>query len=147
MVLKVEKDTSLTDSEILVKYPSMDKTIERIISYLKSIDTKIECKSKKGVKQVNVSDIYYIESIDKLAVVFCEKEKYQTNFRLYQLYEMLSDKGFAQVSRHCILNVNKLDKFKPLLNCRMEAILTNGVGLYINRKYLSGIKRMFQDEK
>ncbi|MCL2410731.1 MAG: LytTR family transcriptional regulator [Treponema sp.] len=107
MVLKIEQDTPLTDSEILVKYPSMNKTIERIISYLKSVDTKIECKSKEGIKQVNVSDIYYIESIDKLAVVFCEKEKYQTNFRLYQLYEMLSDKGFAQISRYCVLNINK----------------------------------------
>jgi DNA-binding LytR/AlgR family response regulator len=146
MVLKIEQDTALNDHEISVKYPSMDKTVEKIVSYLKSVDSQIECYSKEILKKVNVSDIHYIESIEKLAVVFCEKGKYQTKFRLNQLIEILSDKGFVQISKYCILNINKLDKFKPLLNSRMEAILTNGAHLYINRNYLANIKKKFQED-
>jgi len=147
MVLKLEQNEAQNEIEILIKYPEKNKTIEDIISYLKTIDTQIECYSKDSIKQVNVSDIYYIESKNKVAVVFCEKESYQTKFRLYQLDEKLSDKGFVQISKYCILNINKVDKFKPLFNSRMEAILTNGTHLYINRKYLADIKRKFQNDE
>ncbi len=146
MVLKLEKDAAQNDIEIAIKYPEENKTIDDIVSFLKTYDTQIECYSKKGIKKVNASDIYYIESNDKTAAVFCEKESYQANFRLYQLYEKLSDKGFVQVSKYCILNINKLDRFKPLLNSRMEVILTNGARIYINRNYLADIKRKFKND-
>ena len=147
MVLKLEQNEAQNEIEILIKYPVKNRTIDEIVSYLKAYDTQIECYSKENIKQVNVSDIYFIESKNKVAVVFCEKESYQTKFRLYQLDEKLSDKGFVQISKYCILNINKVDKFKPLFNSRMEAILTNGTHLYINRKYLADIKRKFQNDE
>jgi len=147
MILKLEKDETHENIEIIIKYPMENKIIDDIVSFLKTFDTQIECYSKDNIKQINVSDIYYIESKDKLAVIFCEKESYKTNFRLFQLNEKLSDKGFAQISKYCILNINKVDKFKPLLNSRMEAILTNGACVYINRNYLANIKRKFQDDE
>ena len=45
-------------------------------------------EQNKTKREVNVSDIFYIESIDKSAVVYCEKEKYKTKFRLNQLNEL-----------------------------------------------------------
>jgi DNA-binding LytR/AlgR family response regulator len=147
MTLILEQDTTQQDIEILIKYPAENKTIDDIVSFLKNFDTQIECYSKDTIKKVNVSDIYYIESKDKQSVIFCEKENYKTNFRLYQLYDKLSEKGFVRISKYCILNINKVNKFKPLLNSRMEAVLTNGARIYINRKYLPSIKRMFQNDQ
>jgi DNA-binding LytR/AlgR family response regulator len=147
MFVKLEQDAMQRDIEVIIKYPTKNKTIDDIVLFLKTFDTQIECYSKNGIKRVNVSDIYYIESKDKLATVFCEKESYQTSFRLYQLNEELKDKGFVQVSKYCVLNINKLDKFRPLLNSRMEAVLTNGALIYINRNYLANIKRKFQNDE
>jgi len=147
MVLKLEQEACQNDIEITIKYPAENKIIDDIVAFLRTFNEQIECNSKNSIKKVNVSDIYYIESKDKMAVVFCEKESYQTNFRLYQLYEKLSDKGFVQVSKYCLLNINKLDKFKPLINSRMEAILINGARIYINRNYLTNIKKRFQNDE
>jgi DNA-binding LytR/AlgR family response regulator len=147
MTLKLEQDETQKNIEIIIKYSVENKTINDIVSFLKTFDNQIECYSKDNIKKINISDIYYIETQDKLAIIFCEKEHYKTNFRLFQLYEKLSDKGFVQISKYCILNINKVNKFKPLLNSRMEAILTNGARIYINRKYLSNIKRMFHNDK
>jgi len=147
MILKLEQDVRQNDIEITIKYPAENRIIDDIVSFLRTFDEQIECNSRNGIKKVNISDIYYVESKNKKAVVFCEKESYQTNFRLYQLYEKLSDKGFIQITKYCILNINKLDKFKPLLNSRMEAILTNEARLYINRNYLANIKRKIQNDK
>ena len=94
---------------------------------------------------MNASDIYYIESVDKKTFLYCEKEVYRTEFRLYQLMDMLSGLGFVQISKSYILNINTLDSIKPLLNKRMEATLKNGERLHVSRKYLTNIKHELQE--
>jgi len=145
MILKVEQNTAHHDIEIVITCPVRNKIIERIISLIKSVDTKIECYADDGVKLVNISDIYYIESVDGKTVVCCEKENYLVKSRLYQIYEKLKGSGFIQISKYCVLNINKLDKFRPLDNNRLEAVLSNGVYLCITRKYISGIKQILQE--
>jgi DNA-binding LytR/AlgR family response regulator len=145
MVLKLEQNAAKNDIEISITYPVKNKTVERIVSFIKSVDTQIECYSDDIVKLVNASDIYYIESVDGKTVVCCEKEKYIVKSRLYQIYEKLKDNGFIQISKYCVLNINKLDKFRPLDNNRLEAVLSNRANLCITRKYISGIKKILRE--
>jgi len=145
MIINLEQNPSQKDIEISITYPVKNKIVERIVSFVKSVDTQIECYSDGGVKLVNATDIYYIESVDGKTVACCEKESYFVKSRLYQIYEKLKDNGFIQVSKQCILNINKLDKFRPLDNNRLEAVLSNGAFLCITRKYIPGIKQILQE--
>jgi DNA-binding LytR/AlgR family response regulator len=92
-----------------------------------------------------VPDIYYIESEDKIAVIYCENEYYRTKYQLYQINEKLTGLNFVQISKYCLININKLDKIIPLSNRRMEAILKNGKRVFITRKYLYDIKKVLQE--
>jgi len=145
MILRIEQNPAQEDIEVLITCPVKNKIVERIASFIKSVDMQIECYSDDIVKLVNVSDIFYIESVDGKTVVCCEKERYIVKSRLYQIYEKLRDNGFIQISKYCVLNINKLDKFKPLDNNRLEAVLSNGVYLCITRKYISGIKQILKE--
>lgn len=145
MIVKLEQDLSQKDIEILIKYAKMNKDVERLIAILQSADTRIKCNLENSEKLVNVSDIYYIESVDKKTFVYCEKSVYRTELRLYQLVEDLAHLGFVQISKSCILNINVLESIKPLLNSRMEATLKNGERFYVTRKYLSNIKQALQE--
>ena len=147
MVLKLEQNTAQNDIEILITYPVKNKIVERVVSFIKSVDTQIECYSDDIVKLVNVSDIYYIESVDGKTIVFCEKGNYQTRKRLYQVYDELADNGFVQISKYCIMNINKLEEIKTLANSHLEAVLSNGKCLYVTRKYLANIKRHLQEDQ
>jgi len=147
MILKLEQKAAQKEIEVAISYPVKNKTVERIVSLIKSVDKQIECYSDDCIKWVCVSDIYYIESVDKRTIVFCEKESYQIKKRLYQVYEELADNGFVQISKYCVLNVNKLEKITPLLNSHMEAVLSNGKCLYVTRKYLAGIKQMLKENE
>jgi DNA-binding LytR/AlgR family response regulator len=140
MIIKIEEIPTQKDIEITITYPIKNEITERIVSFIKTVDTQIECSINNNIKMVNVSDIYYIESLEKTTKVFCKNENYQTKFRLYQFNEKLSDKGFVQISKYCIINMNKLECFKSLLNSRMEVLLTNGARLYVNRNYLANLK-------
>jgi len=147
MIIKFEQDESCKDIEVKITYPVKDNEFERIVSLLKTLDVKIECTTENNVKLVNVSDIYYIESVENKTFVYCIKQNYQTKHRLYQLNEKLAAYGFVQISKYCIMNINKLDGFKPLFNSRFEAVLTNGARLHITRKYLPIIKKILSEEE
>ena len=145
MILRKEQRPQQQDIEVLITYPEENKTVERIVSFINSLNEIIQCNSNGRIKTISISDIYYVESVDKIAVVYCEKNNYRTKHRLYQLYEKLIDKGFVQISKYCILNINKLDSIKPLFNSRMEATLTNGARLYVNRKYIDSIEKKLME--
>jgi DNA-binding LytR/AlgR family response regulator len=147
MLLKTEQNAALRDIEVAITYPVHNKTVERILTLLKSVDTQIECFTEDRVKLVNVSDICYVESVDRKTIVCCGNEYYQVKSRLYQIYEKLKSYGFVQISKYCIINSNKLVEVKPLVNSHLEAVLTNGMCLYVTRKYLAGLRRILQENE
>jgi len=145
MILNLEHRNTHKDIEVSIIYPVKNRTVERLISFVNSLSIKIEGYTEDSIRQINVPDIYYIESEDKIAVIFCEKEYYRTKYRLYQISEKLKEFGFVQISKYCLININKLDKIIPLSNRRMEAVLKNGKRVLITRKYLYGIKNALQE--
>lgn len=144
MIVKLEQDSTRENIEVLIKYAIHNQDVDRLISLIKSVDTRIKCEKNGKEKWINASDIYYVESVDKKTFLYCREEIYLTEFRLYQLLDMLSGRGFVQISKSCILNINTLDTITPKLNSRMEATLTSGDRLYVSRKYLSAIKQALQ---
>ena len=145
MLLKHELDTSKRDIEITVTYPVKNKTVDHILALIKSFASKIECYTEDGIKLVNTSDIYFIESVDKKTVVCCEEGNYTIKSSLYQMHEKLKSAGFVQISKYCILNTSKLKMIKPMVNSHLEAVLSNGMCVYVTRKYLSDIRRILQE--
>lgn len=146
MILKIEQDLACDDVEVSIRYANMNKNVQRMIDLLQAFDMKIKCSDNGIERFVNASDILYAESVDKKTFLYLENHVYRTEFRLYQLAKDLAQFGFVQVSKSCILNINALESVKPLMNSRMEATLKNGEKIYINRKYLSDIKRALKGD-
>lgn len=144
MVIKTEQDLSCNDIEILIRYAKINKRLKRLMTLIQSFDTQIKCNDENTERYVNVSDIFYIESVDKRTFIYLEKKILRTDYRLYQLAENLADLGFVQINKSCVLNINALVGIKPLINSRMEATLQNGERLHITRKYLGNIKQALQ---
>jgi DNA-binding LytR/AlgR family response regulator len=145
MLIKLEQNETKKDIEIHISYPQKNKTVERLISLIKSIDVQIHCYSDDELRLVNAFDIFYVESVDKKTIVCCEKENFSVKERLYQINEKLKPAGFVQINKYCILNINKLEKIKPLPNSNLEAVLTNGIHLNVSRKFLADIKKILQE--
>lgn len=140
MIIRLEENISQEDIEVLIRYARFNKRIKRIITLLKSVDSTVKCTLDNNEVWVNASDIYYIESVDKKTFVYCEKTVYHTELRLYQVIDELTQIGFVQISKSCILNLNVLESIKPMINSRLEAVLKNGERLNVTRKYLTDIR-------
>lgn len=146
MIIRVEEDQGKREIEILIQHYDMQHEVERIVSQIQLAEKQMQCYANGKEILVHVSDIYYIESVDKKTFVYCERAIYRTELRLYQLIEILPKLGFVQISKSCILNLSVLESLRPLMNSRLEALLKNGERLVVTRKYLTIIKEELQKE-
>jgi DNA-binding LytR/AlgR family response regulator len=145
MVIKLKQNDVQKDIEILITYPKKNKFIERIVTYLNSMDTQISGYLNNELYLVNASDINYIEYIDRKTIINCDENNFITNEPLYQIYDKLKSAGFIQINKYCITNLSKLKNIKQLSNSHLEAILKNGTCLYVTRKYLNNLKNILKE--
>ncbi|MBP3886607.1 MAG: LytTR family transcriptional regulator [Cellulosilyticum sp.] len=144
MRVRLEEDLSQAELEVLIRYSHFNQTVQKLKTLIASVDRTIACSFKGHQLRINASDIYYIESVDKRSFIYGENTVYESPLRLYQLLEELSDVGFVQVSKSCIVNINVLVCIKPLLNSRLEATLRNGECIYVTRKYVPIIRKKLE---
>ena len=144
MIIRLEETPSQSEIEILVKYPQMNETVQKIDTLLHSINQSVKCSIGSETHWISASDIYYIESVDKHTFIYCKEAVYESDLRLYQLLDLLCNIGFVQVSKSCILNLYVLEHIKPLINSRLEATLSNGERIYITRKYIPEIRKKLE---
>ncbi|MGT2948744.1 LytTR family DNA-binding domain-containing protein [Streptococcus devriesei] len=140
MKLTIKQDPSVKDTAVHLTYGQKDELVRRILRFLESVDKQLSCYLDGEEYLVNVSDIYYIESVDKKTFIYLNQAVYQTDLRLYQLNSDLESYGFVQISKSCLLNIDRLASMRPLFNSRMEATLNNGEKLIVNRSYLQAVK-------
>ena len=130
----------LEEPEVTIAYREMTKSVKRVSDYVRYVDKNIVCKKENEECRVLINDIFYLESVDKKVFVYCEKEVFRCNYKLYELEELLSKAGFVRVSKSVILNVEKLTGIKTMVNSKLEAKLSNGESVCVTRKYLKDIK-------
>ena len=130
----------LETPEVTIAYREMTESVKRVSDFVRYVDETILCRKENEEYAIPVSDIYYVESVDKKAFVYCETEVYQSNCKLYELENLLPRAGFVRVSKSTILNIEKLKGVKTLVNSKLEAMLSNGERVCVTRKYLKGIK-------
>ncbi|MCL2387371.1 MAG: LytTR family transcriptional regulator DNA-binding domain-containing protein [Defluviitaleaceae bacterium] len=147
MIIKLEQDSAVNKGELIIKYSELDKETIHAIAHLELINTKIKCTSDTSEVFVKISSIFYFESVDKTTFVYCEKNVYETELRLYKVVENFALAGFVQISKSCVLNIRTLDSIAPSFNSKTEATLTNGERVYISRSYLKGIKEALEGIK
>lgn len=130
----------LETPEVTIAYREMTTSVQRVSEYVRNVERTIFCKKDNEEYSILINDIFYFESVDKKIFVYCEKEVYRSNYKLYELEEMLSQVGFVRVSKSVLLNVEKLTAVKTLVNSKLEAKLSNGESVCVTRKYLKDIK-------
>ena len=146
VVVKTWQDETLQEIEVSVGYPEEDREVKRIVSLINSVQKQVRCNSDTKEKMVNASDIYYIESVDKKTFVYLKEEVFRTEKRLFQLKDELESAGFVQISKSCLLNIHIMESIRPLINSRMEAVLSNGERVFVTRKFLKEIRQALQED-
>lgn len=65
MKITLKENKIKNDIEVIIEYPEMSETVNRIEHAVKSVDNAVRCLDDDGnICFVRVSDIFYIESVE-----------------------------------------------------------------------------------
>ncbi len=87
-----------------------------------------------------LTQIYYIESVDKRTYVYTKNDCFESRDRLYEMEEKLG-KYYVRISRSMIVNLRKIRNVRAEPGGRMAAVLLNDERVIISRSYVKEIKR------
>ena len=87
-----------------------------------------------------LTQMYYIESVDKRTYICTKADCYECRDRLYELEEKLGP-YFVRISKSMIVNLRKIQNVSAEPGGRMVAVLLNGERAVISRSYVKEIKR------
>ena len=130
---------------VIIEYPILDTKTKKLIKKVESLDLMVSGNSKGKVFQLHISDIYYVESVERKTFLYTKDEVYMTDKKLYELEEVFSEAGVIRISKSCLVNVDMLYSIRPLVNSQLEATLLNGEKLIVTRTYLKSIKNILKE--
>ena len=128
------------EDEIIIKCRSLDEGLIRLIREYGEDDPRLKCRRDGKIYFIPPEEIFYFESVDDKVFVYCEKEVYEINHKLYELEKMLP-REFMRSSKSSILCLDRIKSLAPAFGGRFEALLTNGERVIISRQYVPELKR------
>ncbi len=143
MKIKLEEVKEQEMTEVIVRYPFWDYTLDRLLKKIKCVSMKLLGYDDKGKFKIPLEDIFYIESVDKKTFLYCKEKVLRSDLKLYEALKEVDAYNFIRISKSCIVNASELDADKMLINSRLEATLSNGEKLTVSRKYIPEIKHHF----
>ena len=140
MRVRFEQVDSPEKEEALIRAQIKSDDIKAAIEILEGNQRKIPLIKDGNNVFIDVSALYYIESVDKKSFVYTKQNCNETRLRLYELEETLGA-YFLRVSKSMIVNLWKIKGVKSDISGRMEATLLNDEKIVISRSYVKEIKR------
>lgn len=141
MKLTINQSGNLSESEIIINCPNVDKTMKKIIDYITQFTFTIEGENNNKVYQLPIDKIYYIESVDSRTYIYDKTSSYACKQSLQALEEELAATPFARVSKTCLLNTSYLRCVETYPNHRLKAELSNGEQIIISRNYIENLRK------
>ena len=128
--------------EITIKCKEVTDKIRRLKSHIELFDTQIRGKYQGDTCLVNIRDILYFEAVDDRTFLYTKDTVMETEHRLYELEQILSEQDFIRISKSQIMNLNHVKLLHPELNRTILATMCNGERLSVSRRYVPELKKL-----
>ena len=141
MKISMQENNLVTDVEITITYNRMTPEIDKIISTLKMLDKQLPAFKENETFFLDISQLLYIESVDKKTFIYTERDVYETALKLYELQGQLEEAGFVRASKSCIINLKHIKSLKADIDRRIRVTMENGEQLIVSRQYAEQLKK------
>jgi len=93
-------------------------------------------------------EVNFFEARGSKVCAIAAGEEYETRHKLYELCELLGSRGFVQISKGVVANVNQVRSVEAEFSGNYTAILKDGkTRLTISRKYMKDFRKYVMEEK
>lgn len=140
MKLEIKTVPDIEETEISIRCKEIDSKVNKIANYIRTSYITVTGKLDGESYILSLDDIFYFEAVENRVFAYNEKNVFEVNYKLQELVEMLARTSFTQIARTVVLNIDKVEKVKTLVNGRISAELINGEKMIITRVYASSFK-------
>lgn len=128
---------------VTIEYPEYTESVKGLVKKISDLDISFGAFADNGQIRIAMTDVYYIENVERKIFLYTEKDVYRLNSSMAEIEKIAKDSDLVRISRICFMNTSHLTGIRQLKNSHLEAMLDNGEKLIVSRKYLHDIKRRF----
>jgi len=140
MRVRFEQVDSREKELALIRAVEKSADIASAIDLLENGCGGVTVTKDKSTYFCRLTQIYYIESVDKHTYVYTKGDCFECRSRLYELEEKLGT-YYVRISKSMIVNLRKIQNVSAEPGGRMVAVLLNAERVIISRSYVKEIKR------
>lgn len=141
MKLTIQQDSSLPETEFILRCPVLDARLESLIAHIRQYSFVLVGYQEQREFHLPLETIYYMDSTDGKTFLYQETQVYQCRETLAALEGKLCKTTFVRISKNCIINTALLQHVEPHFNHRLKAVLKNREQLIITRSYIDALRR------
>lgn len=123
MKVAINIQADIQEIKVIINCMAEDENVQRIVSALDSLNTKLCCRRQGELFQIALNDILYIESVDRKTFIYTEQQIYETDKRLYELENHLKNRSFFRASKAVIINLKRTKSIRPEIGARLFATM------------------------
>lgn len=131
---------------VIIEYPEWNDSVESLVRKIGRMDISFVGKTEEGAVSIGISDVYYIENVERKLFIYTEGDVYRFDGSMSDIESRIEDTALVRISRTCIMNTDHLKEIRQIRNSHLEAVMDNDEKLIVSRKYLPDIKRIFRNE-
>ena len=140
MRVRLEMVDSREKEQALIRAAEKTADILNAVDLLENGSGGITVTRDRSTYFCKLTQIYYIESVDKHTYVYTREDCYESRDRLYELETKLGT-YYVRISKSMIVNLRKIRNVSAEPGGRMVAVLLNDERVVISRSYVKEIKR------
>ncbi|MBP5492785.1 MAG: LytTR family transcriptional regulator [Clostridiales bacterium] len=128
------------ETEIHVTCPALTPEVEKLMSMIRVLDSKLTVKKDGEVFLLDLGEILYLEAMERKCFVYTANAVYESEARLYELEQQLSASGFFRVSKSTLLCLKHIKSLRTDLNRRIRITMNNGEQIIASRMYADELR-------
>ena len=142
MKLFLREIPTLSETEVEVRFRERDREVDNLVRSINlSGDALYGINEKGDTEMVYVSQILYIEAVDRDVFAYKASGVYRIRNTLYELEDDLREKLFVRISKSTIVNIKAIRTIAPEDFRRIKLLLSDGEYLVVSRSYANGFKQ------
>lgn len=141
MKIEIDINEKYEDTAVVIQTPKLTKDIEKVISLIRTVDSQITVSDNDETVVLDTATILYIEALERNTFVYTKSATYQSDMKLYELEEVLSNQDFIRVSKQMIINLRKVKSLKADVNRKIRVTLQNDEQIMVSRMYADELRK------
>lgn len=147
--MKIETKISDEFEEICIQIqaPSLTEEVKDIVRVIAKFKSQILATKDNRIFPIELEDVICFYSKERQNFVKTMEDTYEIQYKLYELEEVLADKGFIRISNSCIINIGKVKCFDTSIIGIIDVIFKDNTKKAVSRRKVKEIMKIIKEKR